>query len=101
MLPELSPAVERALEAAHVLARKVGARDVQPLHLLHGLLAEEEGRAATLLREAGANPAAARAALADLAARHPTAAGRDLAPLLELARDLAGELYLERTVTGD
>jgi thiamine-phosphate pyrophosphorylase len=101
MLPELSPAVERALEAARALARQVGTPDVRPLHLLHGLLAEEEGRAATLLREAGADPAAARAALADLAARQPGQAGRAVAPLLELAREVAGELYLERTVTGD
>jgi thiamine-phosphate pyrophosphorylase len=101
MRPELSPAVERALEAARTLAREVGAPDVGPPHLLHGLLTEEEGRAATLLREAGADPAAARAALADLATRLARAAGRPVAPLLEQARELAGELYLERIVTGD
>jgi thiamine-phosphate pyrophosphorylase len=101
MLPELSPAVERALEAARVLARQLGAPDVRPPHLLHGLLAEEEGRAATLLRDAGADPAAARAAMADLVTRSPGAAGRDIAPLMEQARELAGELYLERIVTGD
>jgi thiamine-phosphate pyrophosphorylase len=101
MLPELTPAVERAVEVARVLARQVGAADVQPLHLLHGLLAEEEGRAATLLRSAGADPAAARAVLADHAAQHPAAAGRDIGPILEAARELAGELYLERTVSGD
>ena len=62
MLPELSPAVERALEAARVLARQLGAPDVRPPHLLHGLLAEEEGRAATLLRDAGATRARSSAA---------------------------------------
>jgi thiamine-phosphate pyrophosphorylase len=97
MLPELSPAVERALEAA----RTLGGPTVQPVYLLHGLLAEEEGRAATLLREAGVDPAAARTALADLAAGPQQTAGTPLATLLELARELAADLYLERIVTGD
>jgi thiamine-phosphate pyrophosphorylase len=101
MSPELTPAVDRAFAAARDLAREVGAPNVQPLHLLHALLAEEEGRAATLLREAGADPAAARAALADLARRPAPSAGRGVTDLLEPARELAGELYLERTVTGD
>jgi thiamine-phosphate pyrophosphorylase len=98
MLPELSPAVERALQAA----RTLGAPTVQPVHLLHGLLAEEEGRAATLLREAGVDPAAARTALADLAGQPKVmTAGPPLATLLELAREQAAEFYLERIVTGD
>jgi thiamine-phosphate pyrophosphorylase len=97
MLPELSPAVERALEAA----RSFAGLDVRPAHLLHGLLAEEEGRAATLLHEAGVDPPAARTALADLAARQQAAPSRPIAPLFEAARELAAELYLERTVTGD
>jgi thiamine-phosphate pyrophosphorylase len=98
MLPELTPAVERAVAAARELA---GAADVRTIHLLHGLLAEEEGRAATLLRGAGADPTAARARLAELAAREPPAPGRGIAPLLEVARELSGELYLERTVASD
>src|SRR5207342_2858900 len=100
MFPELTPAVDRALAAARELARAAGAPDVQPLHLLHALLDEEEGRAATLLRDAGADPAAARAALANLAAQQAGAPNRGIKTLLELARELAGELYLERTVTG-
>jgi thiamine-phosphate pyrophosphorylase len=101
MLPELTPAVERALDAARELARSVGAADVQPLHLLHGLLAEEEGRAATLLREAGVEAVAARTVLADRAARDASRAGDGVGALLEQARELAGELYLERTVASD
>ncbi len=61
--PDFTPAVERALEAAQGWARRQGADDVRPLHLLRGLLDEEEGRAAALLRAAGLDPAAARAAL--------------------------------------
>ncbi len=95
MHPQLSPAVERALEAA----RALGGPAIQPAHLLHGLLTEDEGRAATLLREAGVDVAAARAALAELAARQQEL--RSLDPLFELARELAADLYLERIVTGD
>jgi thiamine-phosphate pyrophosphorylase len=101
MLPDLTPAVERAVAAARELAQATGAREVQPLHLLHGLLAEEEGRAATLLREAGADPVAAHTMLADLAARPAGETSRHIGPLLEEARELAGELYLERTVASD
>ncbi|HEX5272060.1 MAG TPA: Clp protease N-terminal domain-containing protein, partial [Gemmataceae bacterium] len=98
MLPELSPAVERAVAAARDLA---GGAEVRPPHLLYGLLAEEEGRAATLLLGAGVDPAAARALLADLAAREPAAPGRGIGPLMNLARDLSAELYVERIVTSD
>ncbi len=101
MLPELTPAVERAVTAARELARAVGAADVQSLHLLHGLLAEEEGRAATLLLGAGVDPVAARTLLADLASRELAGAGQDIGALLEEARELSGELYLERIVASD
>jgi thiamine-phosphate pyrophosphorylase len=53
MLPESTPAVERALEYARRLAQSAGADAVQPLHLLHGLLQEEEGRAAQVAVQAG------------------------------------------------
>jgi thiamine-phosphate pyrophosphorylase len=49
MLADYTPAVSRALQAAQECARRSGATDVQPLHLLEGLLAEQEGRAALLL----------------------------------------------------
>src|SRR2546429_10006456 len=61
---ELTPAVARAFQAAQVWARRQGALVVQPEHLLHGLLEEEEGRAAALLAAAGLDAATARAALA-------------------------------------
>jgi thiamine-phosphate pyrophosphorylase len=97
MLPELTPAVDRAVAAARALA---GGADVRPLHLLHELLAEDEGRAATLLRQAGVDPAAARTLLADLAARG-SGGGAGIASILELARDLSAELYVERIVASD
>jgi thiamine-phosphate pyrophosphorylase len=53
MLPEMTPAVARAVEAAWRCARARGAAAVEALDLLHGLLLEEEGRAAVLLIHAG------------------------------------------------
>jgi thiamine-phosphate pyrophosphorylase len=52
MKPDLTPAVERALDHARRLARASGA-DLRPSDWLHGLLAEEEGRAAALAVQAG------------------------------------------------
>ncbi len=98
MLPELTPAVQRAVTEARALARQHGIPDVQAIHFVSTLLAEEEGRAATLLRQSGLDPASARTALD--AGAIPSAA-RDLGPLFEQARELAGEVYLERIVTGD
>ena len=53
MKPDLTPAVERALDHARRLARATGADEVRPTHWLHGLLAEEEGRPASLAVQAG------------------------------------------------
>jgi thiamine-phosphate pyrophosphorylase len=53
MKPDLTPAVERALDYARRLARTADADGVQPAHWLHGLLAEEEGRPAVLAVQAG------------------------------------------------
>src|SRR5690348_12014184 len=65
MLPELTPAVARALEAAQVYARQRGSLEVQPIDLLHGLLEEDEGRAAVLVVGAGLDPAAYRRSRAE------------------------------------
>src|SRR5690349_13638085 len=48
MLPELTPAVSRALETAQAHARRENAVAVGSVHPLHGLLDEEEGLAADL-----------------------------------------------------
>lgn len=63
MLPELTPAVARALELAQRYALALGAGEVLPLYLLHALLAEEEGRAAALSIAAGLDAIAFRASL--------------------------------------
>ena len=53
MLPPLTPAVDRAVEAARRQARARRAVEVLPIHLLMALLEEEEGRAFALAESAG------------------------------------------------
>jgi thiamine-phosphate pyrophosphorylase len=100
MLPDLTPAVARALESAQVRARLLGAAEVLPLHLLHGLLEEEEGRAASLARAAGLNTTVHRAeafhtedSISSAVTPLPLHARAQSALLLarELALDLSGE----------
>jgi thiamine-phosphate pyrophosphorylase len=69
MLPELTPAGDRAVQAGLRRARGRGADTVSPDDLLFGLLQEAEGRPTVLLAGAGADLAAVRADLqvADLA----------------------------------
>src|SRR5262249_55826388 len=101
MLPNLTPAVAHALEAAQEYAHRVGAAEVEPLHLLHALLREEEGRASVLLKEAGLDVAGFRATAAGGDAS-PPAAPLPLSPaterLLASARQLATEFATDRTV---
>jgi thiamine-phosphate pyrophosphorylase len=108
MIPETTPAVSRALAAAQEHARRSGASDVRPVHLLLGLLSDEEGRAAVLLSGAGANPAAVRA---DLLASLPVGPAQPLeTPLplqpavqesLQRARAQALALSAEHAVSSD
>jgi thiamine-phosphate pyrophosphorylase len=100
MLPELTPAVARALEWAQRYAEHLGMAEVLPLYLLHALLAEEEGRAAALAEAAGLDAAAFRASLgvpAPLPATpappvplHPRSRSA-LFAARELAREVSGE----------
>src|SRR5262245_29705157 len=46
MVADVTPAVERALNAAQEHARRRGAAAVQPVHILAGLVEEPEGQAA-------------------------------------------------------
>ena len=107
MLPETTPAVDRALEAARQWAAQLGQAEIRPLHLLGGLLEEEEGHAASLLTAAGLDIAAWRRSLT--AAAPPDAP----APLPSLsfdtasqqalreARALAGSLSSDRGVSSE
>jgi len=61
---DYTSAVSIALDQAARWARQLGAREIQPLHLLLGLLDEAEGRAAVLLSRCGADVSSVRRALA-------------------------------------
>src|SRR5262245_24882838 len=105
MLPPLTPAVTRAIESARRLARARSSAVILPLHLLMGLLEEEEGQAFTLAVAAGM----AREAVAAWAVRPadpvPEVGDVPLADLvqrlLRQARELAAELTGESTVSSE
>jgi thiamine-phosphate pyrophosphorylase len=68
LLPNMTPAAERAVAAAQQWARRQGSREVMPVHLLTALAEEEEGKASTLLNRAGLS----RRVLWDYLASFPT-----------------------------
>lgn len=105
MLPDLTPAASRALQAAQQRARQRGAVDVQPLHLLEGLLQEEEGWTAEFLNRNGLDAARIRQALEETVsagAPHPAETPLPLHPaLLEVlahAGHFLGDLAVDRTI---
>jgi thiamine-phosphate pyrophosphorylase len=108
MLPNLTPAVEKALQHAQECARHFQALDVQPVHLLHGLLYEEEGRASVLLTQCGVDLDRLRDAFTDWrapAVPHPAGPPLPLSSgaqlILTRARALAGEMSGDRTVASE
>jgi len=94
MLPEMTEATARALEAAALRARRAAAGEVRAGDLLGGLLDEEEGRPATLLSAAGTDLARTRPALdAGLSADvPPLAASPPLSGPVRRAFDAAASL---------
>jgi thiamine-phosphate pyrophosphorylase len=92
MIDDISPAVERALEAAR---KQAGDTRLDAVRLLLALIEDDEGRAARALTEAGGDLAAVRDALAGHAPLP-----FDLAAVLTGARQVAGERD-ETTVTGE
>jgi thiamine-phosphate pyrophosphorylase len=96
-LASYTPAAARALASAAPSAGGEPDGPVRPVDLLLALLEEEEGRVATVLRDAGLGPAEARARLGDPSARVALA---DAAPgLLREARRLARELTADAIVS--
>src|SRR5262249_2470769 len=108
MLSNLTPAAARALESAQRWAHCHGSAAVQPVHLLLGLLEEEEGRPVLLLSRAGAQLPAIRSALAVFSVGRPDAEANVSLPfstaaaaILSHARTLAAELAGERAVASE
>jgi thiamine-phosphate pyrophosphorylase len=102
MIPDLTPAVARALGLAPGYALAAGAVAVEPVHLLHALLVEEEGRAYELLARAGLIPdrhrQVAPTPMTPVGTLPITASSRRV---LSLARELAPEVSGEPTVAGE
>lgn len=92
MLDDVSPAVDRALEAAR---RKAAGGPIDAVHLLLALIEDDEGRAARVLAEAGGDLEAVRRNLDG----HPPVRF-DQAAALAGAREVAGERD-ETAVTGE
>ncbi len=107
MLPEMTPAVRRALDAARVWAARLGTGDVAPLHLLCGLLEEEEGRASALLLAADVDVESLRRDLGfgPSPELSPPVDARPFSEtvqrLLFQSRDLATMLSAERSVSSE
>jgi thiamine-phosphate pyrophosphorylase len=104
MLPEVTPAVARAIAAAAGYASVDRSSVLDTAHVLHGLLAEEEGRAFLGAVAAGLDAVAYRNTVPPAVA---SSAGESspLAPrtrdALKLARSLAREHAGEEAVSGD
>lgn len=99
MLPDLTPAAARALEAAQCLALARGAAEVQPTDLLHGMVSEEEGRPALVLAQAGADLAALRQPTPEeVGSAEPIPLARTTEAVLFRARELAHDLAAEGSV---
>lgn len=92
MIDDVSPAVERALEAAR---KQAGESPLNAVHLFLALIEDDEGRAAQTLIEAGGDLAAIREGLAD-----HVPLPFDLAAVLTGARQVAGERD-ETMITGE
>lgn len=97
----LTPAVERAFTDAQALARGEPSPQVSPLHLLAGLLREEEGQAADLARQAGLDLEAWRRTTWPPADGPGVAISPELEGVLDRARELALERTGERMVGSD
>lgn len=99
---EPSPAVERAIEQARRVACRLRAGEVGAEHLLHGLLAEREGRAVQFLVRAGFDAAgwAGCSAAAD-GEPPPLPLGHAAADVLQQARDWASSRSAVDAVTSE
>jgi thiamine-phosphate pyrophosphorylase len=107
MNTDYTPAVIVALERAQSWAQHLGDAPVEPVHLLLGLLHEEEGKPALLLTSRGLSLKAVRQALT-AGATLPAELAKVELPLssateevLRHARDLGHLLSAERTVASD
>src|SRR5262245_44601531 len=98
MLPPLTPAVSRALDAGR---RYALAGEVEPIHVLHGLLDEEDGRASALAVEAGVDRERYLALRGEARENGQATLSRSTQALLFRARELAYDLTGEGVITSE
>ena len=112
MLPEMTPAVARAIEMAKMKAVAWDRGEVRPEDLIGGLLSEMEGRAAELLARAGADVESCRDIFmffpcmpciraGDTDIEVPLALDQSCLTVLDRAAELAAEWTAEHTVSSD
>jgi len=97
MTVDVSPAVERAAEAAREWAKRLGAAEVRFADWVLGLLSEEEGKPAILLESLGAGLELLRAGLQQVAASSQVAWSD--AALFAVAQERSVQLRGEATLT--
>src|SRR5579862_2330947 len=107
MLPEMTPAVARALQSAQFYAAAEQKTHLMPLHVLRALLEEEEGRAVELVLRAGLDWSIYQAARLSVSKPESSEVKQAL-PLhdatrtaLYQAREVARELSGETTVSSE
>src|ERR1700675_459328 len=91
-LDKFTEKAQEAIQGAAELARERGQQAVEPEHLLHALVREEEGVARTLLERAGASVQALEPALVSTVERFPKVSGGGqpyLSPALDKAIEQA------------
>jgi thiamine-phosphate pyrophosphorylase len=105
---EPTPAVLRALHSAQEWASFLGAREVQPAHLLLGLVQEEEGRPALLLAGAGLDRTRVHDLFATGRGAAPAALAEPVLPqslrldaVLHAGRRLARHVFADTEVTSE
>ena len=105
---DLTPAAARAVDTARALAGRSQGAEAEPLHLLRGLLHEEEGLAMGLLRRAGVLVDRVRGIYdlpGDLGKMDPNAAkgacSQKTQEILNHAREVAVDISGERTIASD
>jgi thiamine-phosphate pyrophosphorylase len=105
MLPEMTPAVARALHSAHAYAITAARLEREPIHLLHALLAEEEGRPAVLAVRSGLELSRYQTAHAVVGKVEPEEPVLPLHAnarrLLQQAREIQRDLSGDATVTSE
>ncbi len=104
---DFTSAVTLALERARHLARQQGLARIEPVHLLHGLLHDDEGQPAVLLTKAGLDLPAFLASLQTESAAGPVSPAEDISfseatwTLLRQAAELNSTLSGESAVASD